>query len=215
VFSVDRATVPVHAEHAKAGFLPLAYDDRVFKPDGPVFESDILVLGSPFSARHTWLATLYEALGERITWAGPGWRRHYAAGRHIDRLVSPEECAALYRGAKIVINIHRDSSWSHDNVPWTAGDGANKAGIPATHLNPRFWEAAGCGSLQLCSEREDIHRFAPGCPVFRSPDALLAKAAYFLGNRRARETVSRQVYRKIRRQTYLERARTVLQTVFP
>lgn len=206
VFSVDRVTVPLHAANSHAAHLPLAFDDTVFSPNGPAIVSDILVLGSPFSAREEYLAPIRDRWGDRITWVGPGWRAFSPAGQHFEGFVAPEVCAQFYRGAKVVINIHRDSFWSH------FGD-LNQGRIEATHLNPRFWEAAGCGAFQLCSFRSDLEIYAPKIASFRTPEELELKLEYFLDNERARRENTQKVYRKIKPHTYNQRAQGALKTL--
>lgn len=200
---VDRATVPVHARHTSAVHLPLAYDDAVFITHGSAIASDILVLGSPFSAREEFLAPVRNRWGTRVTWVGPGWRKFSAQGQHVEQFVSPEDCARFYRGAKIVINIHRDASWSHFGE-------LNREHIAATHLNPRFWEASGCGAFQLVSDRADLHRYEPRAVSFNVPDELIRQIEYFLDNEPARTAIARRIHRAIRDETYVKRAKTVL-----
>jgi spore maturation protein CgeB len=206
VFSVDRATVPIHAVNSHATHLPLAFDEATFSPDGPAIASEILVLGSPFSAREEYLAPIRDRWGGRITWVGPGWRAFSPTGQHFEGFVTPEVCAQFYRGAKVVINIHRDSLWSHFG-------NLNQGKIEATHLNPRFWEAAGCGAFQLCSFRADLQAYAPKTAAFRTPDELEHKLEYFLGNERARRENAQRVHAKIKSHTYTQRAQSVLKTL--
>ncbi len=206
VFSVDRATVPVHGRFTRAAHLPLAYNHLVFNPQGPAVQSRILVLGTPFDTREPCLAAIRDRWGPQITWVGPGWKNFSAAGQHYEHFVTPPDCAKFYRGADVVINIHRDSLWSH------FGD-LNRERIEATHLNPRFWETAGCNSFQLCSYRADIDAYAPGSATFNSVDQLVQKLGYFLDNEKARQTQLQRLYKKVRNHTYENRCRSVLDTL--
>lgn len=202
-FSVDQATVPVHSKHTNAAFLPLAYNPSVFGPDGPAIASTILVLGSPFSARETFLAALRDRWGELVTWVGPGWQQFSSAGKHFEQYVTPADCARFYRGAGVVINIHRDSYWSHFG-------NLNKNRLEATHLNPRFWEASACKTVVLSSYRKDLETFAPRAPAFRTLEEFTNKLEYFIGNRKARENAAQQLYNKIKKHTYQDRCRMVI-----
>lgn len=203
IFSVDAVTVPVHQQHTHTEFLPLAYNDSIFSPDGPDIPSRILVLGSPFNAREQYLAALRDQWGKRVTWVGPGWKKFSPPGQHHEQYITPPDCARFYRGADIAINIHRDSTWSHFGE-------LNKDGLAATHLNPRFWETAACNSLQLCSYRSDIDIFAPKCPTFKTVDEFTNKIEYFLGNDKARKNNAKRVYNKIKNHTYKARCITIL-----
>ena len=206
VFSVDRATVPIHAQNTHATHLPLAYDAAVFNTQIKGFPSEILMLGSPYSVREEIMERLRKRWARHTTWVGPGWRKFSQEGQHVDRFVGPADCARFYRGANIVINIHRDSLWSHQG-------GLNKAQIQATHLNPRFWEASGCGGFQLCSYRSDLEKFSPQTASFKTTDELMQKIEYFMGNPQAREENAKRVYRKIKDHTYIARTRTIIDTI--
>jgi spore maturation protein CgeB len=206
VFTVDRATVPVHAQFSHARHLPLGYDDAIFHPGMPMISSDILVLGSPFQAREDFLRPIIDGFGSRVTWVGPGWRELTALGRHSAGVVPPEGCAAYYRGAKIVINIHRDSSWSHFGE-------LNKARIEATHLNPRFWEAGACGAFQLVSYRSDLDAYAQEAVSFRTPEELTQLVSKYLDNEGARTVSATATLKRLALHSYRLRAREVMDLV--
>lgn len=206
IFSVDKVTVPVHGRHTQARFLPLAYNPAIFGPDGPTIPSTFLVLGTPFSAREEFLSALRDRWGKLVTWVGPGWKQFSPAGHHYEQFATPADCARFYRGAAIVINIHRDSYWSHFGE-------LNKNRLEASHLNPRFWETAACKSLQLCSYRKDLDTFAPKTPAFRTVDEFISKLEYFIGNKKARDTIASKVYSKIKNHTYEARCKQIIETL--
>ena len=206
IFSVDQVTIPVHNKHTRASFLPLAYNPAIFKPEGPTIPSSILVLGSPFSAREEFLTVLRDRWGKLVTWVGPGWKQFSPAGQHYEQFVVPADCARFYRGADIVINIHRDSNWSHFGE-------LNSNRLEATHLNPRFWEASACNSLQLCSYRKDLDTFSPKTPSFHTVDEFTNKLEYFISNKKARDTIASKVYSKIKNHTYETRCMSIIDTV--
>lgn len=206
VFSCDRSTVPMHGD--RCVFLPLAYDDGLFCPDGPKIESEILLLGLGIDARKVVLRPLLEEWGSRITWVGPQWRWAKPYGTHIEGLFPPETVARYYRGAKVVLNIHRDSFWSHFGEH-------NKKKIPATHLNPRTWEAAASGAFQICSPRDDLKVYAPSMPVFRSSKELGKLLDFYLTHDRVREERAQLARQQILPHTYAQRARQILGTLVP
>ncbi|VAW52074.1 hypothetical protein MNBD_GAMMA05-612 [hydrothermal vent metagenome] len=206
VFTVDRATVDVHAEHSHAVHMSCGYDDTIFNTDGPSVTSEILMLGSCFAARENILGRSIIKFGQRFTWVGPGWHQLSKAGTHHDRLVTPEECAMFYRGAKITLNIHRDSTWSHFGQ-------LNSAKIIATHLNPRFWEAAACGSFVFSSIRSDLQKVAKGASSFNDEDDLFNKLEYFVNNPKARKKQAKLLLRAVKKHSYTERARQVLDLI--
>ena len=206
VFSVDRITVPVHQKYTNAEFLPLAFSDAIFSGEGPKIESDILVLGSAYKAREIYLAALRDNFGPQVTWVGPGWKSFSATGVHHESYVNPADCARLYRGAKLVINIHRDSTWSHFGE-------LNKSGLAATHLNPRFWEGTASGSLQLVSYRSDLEIYAPDAASFDSKDVFLELIEKYLYDDEGREGKARGVTKAIELHTYKNRAVQIIDTM--
>ena len=206
VFTVDKATIDVHAEYSQVRHMPCGYDGTVFNTNGPSIPSEVLMLGSCFTARENALSRSISRYGSKFTWVGPGWHKVCTSGTHHDRLVSPEECAMFYRGAGITLNIHRDSTWSHFGE-------LNKAGLKATHLNPRFWEAAACGSFVLSSERGDLEKVAKGLASFKGEEDLFAKLDYFIRHPKARKKQGKLIYKAVKKHSYSERARYVLNLV--
>jgi len=165
-----------------------------------------LMLGSPYAVREEILEQMRQRWAEHTTWVGPGWRKFSPKGQHIDGFVTPADCARFYRGANMVINIHRDSLWSHQGE-------LNKAQIQATHLNPRFWETGGCGGFQLCSYRSDLEKFSPQTASFKTADELMKKIEYFMSNPQAGKENAKRGYKKINSQTYVARAQTIVDTI--
>jgi len=203
VFSVDRTTVPVHSRYSHSEYLPLGFDAHVFHPEGPSIRSEILVLGSCYGTRANLLAPLVKKWGRRITWVGPRWKQLCPYGTHIDHYVTPEQCAQLYRGANIVLNIHRDSYWSHFGE-------LNSRKIGATHLNPRFWEAAACRSCQLITPREDLQLYAPDANTFSTPEELGHQLEMFTANVKARNQCAEYIFDRISGGSYTDRSRHIV-----
>jgi len=207
VFSVDQVTVPVHQKHTNAVFLPLAFSDAIFGVEGPKIESEILVLGSAYKAREIYLTALRDHFGTQVTWVGPGWKSFSAVGIHHESYVNPADCARLYRGSKLVINIHRDSTWSHFGE-------LNRSDLTATHLNPRFWEGTACGSLQLVSYRKDLEVFAPEAPYFNDKDGFLELVQQYLYDDESRNRRAQAMVKAISPHTYVSRAKQIVNTLF-
>lgn len=206
VFTIDKATVDIHKQHSFAAHLPGGYDDTIFHSDGPSINSRILMLGSCFAARENLLGAIIKKYGELFTWVGPGWQTISTAGTHYNRLVSPEECAMFYRGADITLNIHRDSTWSHFGE-------LNKQKLQATHLNPRFWEAAACGGFPLSSYRSDLDIYAKGAASFDNEQELVQKLEYLIGNTKACRKQAKLLLKSVKSHSYSERAKTILELI--
>lgn len=207
VFSVDQVTLPVHRQHTKAAFLPLAFSDAVFGTEGEKISSDVLVLGSAYKAREIYLSALRDDFGPYVTWVGPGWKGFSSLGVHHENYVGPVDCARFYRGAKLVINIHRDSIWSHFGE-------LNTSNLIATHLNSRFWESTACGALSLTSYREDIEVFAPNAPTFNDEGSFLALVEKYLHDDHARDEKAKSLVKTVEPHTYKSRANQIIDTIF-
>ncbi len=206
VFSVDRSTLATHSQHSHAAHLPCGYDDTIFNPDGPSLPSRVLMLGSCFAARENLLSTSIKKFGHLFTWVGPGWQQISTAGIHYNRLVTPEECAMFYRGAAVTLNIHRDSTWSHFGE-------LNQNRLQATHLNPRFWEAAACGGFPFSSYRSDLDIYARGTPSFDSEQELARKLEYFTANEKACKKHAKRLLKAVKKHSYRARAKSVLELI--
>lgn len=201
VFSNDRSTVSLHqTDRTRAFHYFHAYDEELYSPQGDRFESEILVLGSPYDARKSVLYPLLQEFGDRITWVGPGWRKFCERGIHVDRYQTPTQVAFWYRGAKVVINVHRNSTWSHFGK-------LNREEIAATHANPRCFEASACGTLVISSFRSDLQEVLPDMPVFHNSSQLRDILRFFLEDDLARKETIERILEEVKPHSYRARAR--------
>lgn len=203
----DRMTVERHKQNSRCLFVPLAYDETVFSTKGPKIESEVLLLGSCYDARKEVLGPLLDEMGDWLTFVGRGWKKFLAGGatHHDDYVQDPRVVAAWYRGAKIILNIHRNSTWSHFGR-------YNEDQLLATHLNPRVWEAAACGTLQVCSPREDLAAYFPDMPTFASPEHLVTVVRHLL-DRKHRKALAEKIRKQAVPHTYRARAEMFLESL--
>lgn len=90
----------------RAEYLQIGYDETIYKPDGPVLhEADIVFMGNNYAGRfplsqHRYdvVMALKEAFGDRFKVYGRNW------GPGVRAVVGEEE-AAIYRGARLAINL--------------------------------------------------------------------------------------------------------------
>jgi len=206
VLTPERNTLAVHAQHARAVFLPLGYDDGIFRLEGPQEKSRILVFGTCFPQREAVVRQLLPAFGADLTVLGMGWPAF--GGRCHVRIgpLTPDEYAARYRGADIVLNVYRDDNYS------AYGD-CNPDMIRATHVNPRSWEAAACGAFQIASTRADATEFLPDLVQYQTIDELKSKLRFFLDNPEQRKAVASRVLADAARHTYKYRALELLRVL--
>lgn len=163
VLTNDRACVaPYRAAGLDVHYLPPAYHPATHTPDGPAEElCDVRFVGSLFGERKALFADAdFAGLDARIGGLDPD-APHAEAIRGV---VPNERVAALYRGAKIVINPHRTTA-QH-------GDGTHIAPGAAESVNPRAYEIAACGAFQLISDDRPEARdlFGDALATYRAGD---------------------------------------------
>jgi len=189
-------------------YMPLGADIEVFKPMrvGSSHMSDVCFIGQGFWNRvHMFDAIAQQLAGLNVFIAGGLWDRLKEY-----RLLKPfirhgwlpiEESALYYNGARIVINMHRTTEAGSDNK--------NSYRYPGRSINPRTYEIAACGTMQLTDVREDLGAYyQPGLELetYGSAVELADKIRYYLANEEARRLIAiRGLIRTRREHTYLSR----------
>lgn len=192
-------------------YLPHAFDPARHRPDdgdahppGDVAAHDVVFVGTPFPER--------VAMLEAIDWHGIdlglyGWwdevldersplRAHVAGG-----VVPNATAAALYRQAKIGLNLFRTSRDFESGIHITTGES----------LNPRMLELAACGVFQISDWRPEVEEvFELSVPTFRTPEQLQRLLWRYLDrpDRRAAMALAAQAY--VEGRTFDVRAEQVL-----
>ncbi len=225
------------ARQSDVFYLPPCADTARFRP--PPHDADrttpALFLGNPMLVpRETWLRAVERAVpGTRIlSWPVKG--RPLAKG--MPGWISDREHPALYSSCKVGLNIHRDPRITREcykkrvlarqasyTVPaglklWhkmPADDGTgfwNDANLPASHVNPRFFEMAACGTLVVNdNHRSELGRMFPMVPQAKSADEFVSEVRYYLERPDQAAEIARQCSDLIsKRHTYLHRAAEVL-----
>lgn len=150
----ERVSVPdFQRVNPQFGYLPHAWHPErhfVAAPDPSVPVHDVVFVGSGFSERAAWL--------NRIDWTGIdlglyGLWDSIGLDEHIEqRYVKADVtdnvyAAALYRNAKIGLNLYRTRPGIHQGGPRTD--------VIAESMNPRAYELAACGVFALSTGREE------------------------------------------------------------
>lgn len=122
----------------------------------------------------------------------------------------PQETAVAYSGSKIVINLHR--SHIDDAV------NNNALYIPAVSPNPRTFEIAASGTLQLSDARDDLGSFykvGEEIDTFSSSRELMDKIQYYLTHEEERREMSLRAFeRTLRDHTYTRRLSQLLTIIY-
>ncbi|MEI7024945.1 CgeB family protein [Paenibacillus sp. y28] len=199
-------------------YLPFAVNPKVFTPQhvGPAYKTDICFIGTAFWNRVAFFDQLSDYLQtKKYRFIGLWWDRLKQYNQMSSRIrlntwLSPEETVQYYNGAKIVINLHR----AFDDQTFNQ----NSRKIHALSLNPRTFEIAGCGTLQLSDMRSDLQNFyEPGKEIvtYSSPSDLVKKMEYYLNHEEDRRNIAfAALERTLREHTYRRRLYQLLTLVF-
>jgi len=194
-FTQERASVPVlRAANPRTHYLPAAYDPAQHGPhlNGSAPAHDVVFVGTAFGERAALLAGVDWTgidLGLYGLWGGLAAHHPLAPYVH-DGLVDNARAGALYRKAKIGLNLYRDPR-----------------GRPAESLNPRAYELAADGVLTVSQPRAEVgERFGPGVPVFRTSAALGRVVRHYLEHDDERDYLGAHLPELVTEDTYTHRA---------
>jgi spore maturation protein CgeB len=168
-FTNERRSVPFLREaNPNTHYLPCAYDPAAHGPhlNGDAHPHDVVFVGTAFGAR--------ERLLSGVDWTGIDlglygiWGdlpdRHPLRPYVHDGLVNNQHAGALYRKAKIGLNLYRDPR-----------------GAPAESLNPRAYELAADGVFMLSQPRaEAAEKFGALDFTFQSASDLSSLLRHLL-----------------------------------
>lgn len=237
VFSMDIETVEAHRlsrinRSPNVFYLPAAADTTRFKPSSygerPI---KALFLGNAnLAPRPKYLRPLEKLIdGVDIRFWGstkktdPKWVPHH---KHYE----------LYSSCLVGLNVHR-SPWMDEKcykgrilgrspqmrVPagiklsyekpkeWGTGFW-NDGNLPASHVNPRFFEMAACGTLVVNDDtRSELARMFPMAPQAESSEHFFELVSYYLNNAKEAEELGAACSWSIsKRHSYRHRAAEVL-----
>jgi spore maturation protein CgeB len=145
--------------------------------------------------------------------------------------VKQEEHPLYYSTCKVGLNVHRApgitkecfntrvlrSKGRHIALPTAPPkeDGTgfwNDFDAPASHVNPRFFEMAACGTLVVSdNHRLELERMFPYAPRANTPEEYVALVAHYLNNLDEAETIGQACCFEIfKRHTFRHRAAEVM-----
>jgi hypothetical protein len=203
-FTNERASVArLREANALTFYLPAAYDPAAHGPEACAPTSrprtgervpahDVVFVGTGFSSRERFLACVDWTgidLGLYGSW-GQVTAGHPLAPYVREGLVDNARAGALYRAAKVGLNLYR-------------GTGGEKA----ESLNPRAYELAADGVFTLSQPRAEVaEKFQDRVPCFSEPEELGALVRGYLGQPRTRAGMGASLPRRVRQDTYQHRA---------
>jgi glycosyltransferase involved in cell wall biosynthesis/spore maturation protein CgeB len=187
--------------HHNAHYLPVCYDPKVhtYLP-GDERQHAVGFVGGCNPRREQALGRL--ARRELLSYVvGGPWSDPAVRGVSISPNIPPGETVRLYRGTRIAVNLFR--SQHH----------YNRDGIQAFSLNPRVYEALGCGALVISEHRPEIDTLCPEMPFFRNPEEMEFQIERHLRDPDLYARVRKDCIRRLAGHTYADRLATVIRTV--
>lgn len=185
------------------GYIPHGYRQSahtVAPPDESLPKHDVVFVGTGFKERIDLLA--------EVDWTGidlglyGGWDllgsrnvlRQYLKGSYQDNT----QTAALYRRAKIGLNLYRTSmGWGRDTEKI----------LSAESMNPRAYELAATGCFALSEYRQEVAEvFGAAMPTFKGPAELGDSVRYWLGHETERVETAARLPTLVQGHSWTERA---------
>ena len=204
----ERTSVPIFQKvNPKSGYLPHAWHPERHDATAPLSDEvaahDVVFVGSGFSERIAWFNAIDWSgidLGLYGTWKGLGLKA--ALRPCVREQIDNRLTAALYRRAKIGLNLYRTSMGWGKKAPSISH---------AESLSPRAYELAACGAFHLSDARAEVReRFGDLVPTFRTPADASALIRSWLADDAGRAHVSSLLPACVAECSWSERAKTVL-----
>lgn len=197
------------AVNPSSGYLPHAWHParHVAGPqvgDAAFPAHDVVFVGSGFQERVDWLTAIDWSgidLGLYGSWEAVTARHplhRYLRGGIVDNV----QTAALYRRAKVGLNLYRTSMGWGKHAPQIAH---------AESLNPRAYELARCGAFHLSTDRAEVREvFGDRVPTFETPAEASALIRTWLADATGRARLASQLPACVAESSWVDRSAQVI-----
>ncbi len=210
VWTNERSTVPAfRAVNPRSGYIAHGWHPSRHQPhpqphDRDVLAHDVVFVGTGFPERIEWFKAIDWTgidLGLYGSWDRLGTRSPLRGCVRAAQ-VSNEMAAALYRRAKVTLNLYRRSMGWSDHAPRIAH---------AESLNPRAYELAACGAFHISDHRAEVtEKFGDLVPTFETPAEAEALLRRWLADDEGRARVAAQLPACVAEDSWVHRARQVI-----
>jgi spore maturation protein CgeB len=190
------------------GYLPHAwhpgrhYVGEAVSEDVP--QHDVVFVGSGFSERIAWFNAIDWSgidLGLYGTWKGFGLKRALRDSIRAEQ-INNVLASAIYRRAKIGLNLYRSSKGWGRNAPQISH---------AESLSPRAYELAACGSFHLSAYRAEVPEvFGDLVPTFTTPAEAERLIRHWLADDVGRARIAAQLPACVAESSWVARATHVI-----
>lgn len=208
VWTNERSVVRDFRAVTSAGYLPHGWHPERHRPDLPmpagVPQHDVVFVGSGFRERIAWF--------NRIDWSGidlglyGAWDKA-SLNKQVracvrGEQVSNEYASALYRRARVGLNLYRTSKGFGKHAPSITH---------AESLSPRAYELAACGAFHISEYRAEVPEvFGSLVPTFSTPAEAEALIRRWVPDAAGRAAIARALPAAVAEASWIERARTVI-----
>jgi spore maturation protein CgeB len=205
----ERSVVPAfRAVNPNSFYLPHAWHPDVHQPSRPgdddVPQHDVVFVGTAFTERIEWFSAIDWTgidLGLYGSWSALG-PKHKLRRYVREGVVGNDKTSALYRRAKVGLNLYRSSMGWGRFAPRISH---------AESLSPRAYELAACGAFHLSDFRAEVpETFGDLVPTFRTPTEAAALIRLWLADAAGRERVAAQLPACVAESSWVQRAHTVI-----
>ena len=206
VWTHDRASlealrrVQPQTHYLPHAWVPTRQGAGAVLPDVPAH--DVVFVGTDFLERIELLSSVDWTginLGLYGNWSSLPRRsplRRYVRGK----IITNAETTALYRRAKIGLNLYR-----------TTGDFSGRPIAHAESLNPRAYELAACGTFSLSTARAEVaEKFGALVPTFTTAAELERLIRHWLCDEVGRARIAAQLPACVAEDHWLARGRQIL-----
>ena len=192
------------AGYAPHGWHPERHTVTATEADTTAAAHDVVFVGTGFTERAKWFNAIDWTgidLGLYGNWKGCGLSKKLQACLMGD-CISNDQTAALYRRAKIGLNLYRQSKGWGKGAPSIAH---------AESLNPRAYELAACGVFHLSQHRAEVREvFGDLVPTFSTPTEAAALIRLWLADPAGRARVAEALPACVAEQSWRHRAMPIL-----
>jgi glycosyl transferase family 1 len=196
------------AVNMRSGYLPHGWHPDRHRPgpqpgDDAMLAHEVVFVGTGFHERIAWLTAIDWTgidLGLYGNWQHLGSRhplRQFVREGEIDNV----KVAALYRRAKIGLNLYRTSVGWSKQAPSIAR---------AESLNPRAYELARCGAFTISTARAEVSEvFGDLVPTFETPAEASVLIRRWLNDPDGRAAIQAQLPGRVAECSWTQRARLI------
>ncbi len=192
----------------RSGYLPHGWHPQRHymsaRSIGDAPAHDVVFVGSGFRERIEWFNAIDWTgidLGLYGTWTGFGIKKALKPCIKAEQ-VGNAYSAALYRRAKVGLNLYRTSKGFGRHAPKITH---------AESLSPRAYELAACGSFHLSEYRAEVPEvFGDLVPTFQTPTEAAALIRTWLADEAGRKAVAAALPACVAESSWVERAARVI-----